>query len=142
MGHFTAAEADGDLDLVTGFQELDGVVHLGIKVVFVDFQRQAHFLEFDRVLVLARFLLTLRLLEFVLAVVHDLAHRRFRLRCDLDQVQVFLFGNTQRVAGRHDAQLFTVCGNDADFFVTDGSVDFSLVAVVSIVSYVQAPPNN
>ncbi len=142
MGHFTAAEADGHLEFVPGLQEFDGLVDLGIEVVFVDFQRQTHLFEFDGVLVFTGFLFALGLLEFVLAVVHDLTHRRLCLRCDFDQVQVFLFGNGQSFSGRHDPELFAVGGNDSDFLVADGPVDLGHIPVVSVVSYVQAPPVN
>ena len=75
-------------------------------------------------LVLSGFLFPLALLEPELSVVHQLADRGRRLRRDLDQIQALLVGDSQRVCGRHDAQLFSLGANQADFLVRDILIEF------------------
>ena len=50
-------------------------------------------------------------LEYVLAVIHDLADRRFRVRRDFYQIQTRICGALQSVCGHHDAHLATIVIN-------------------------------
>ena len=52
MGDLTAAETDGDLDLVAVLQELDGILGLDGDVIFRDRCGKLDFLDLDGVLVL------------------------------------------------------------------------------------------
>ena len=76
MPHLTAAEADGNLDLIAFLQESGGMANLRLKVVGVDIEGQADFLDLDDTLVLSCFLLALRLFKTVLSVVDNFANRR------------------------------------------------------------------
>ena len=108
MRHLAAAEADRDLDTVAVGNEFLGVFELGVKIAHVDTGGHAHFLDLDDMLVLSGFLLTLALLEFVLAVVHQLAHGGRCLRRDLHQIKALLLCGTQRLLAGHDAQLLAI----------------------------------
>lgn len=59
----------------------------------------------------------------VLAVLHDLANRRFCHRADLDEVQSSFFGNSKRVRKRHHAEVTSFGINDTDLCRTDLFVD-------------------
>ena len=77
-------------------------------------------------LVLSGFLLALALLELVLAVVHQLAHRRRCLRRDLYQIQALLLCGTQRLLAGHNAQLLAVFADEADLLIPDLFIEFML----------------
>ena len=59
MAHFTAAETNGNLDLVTAGDKLLGMVKLGFKIMSVDVERKTDFLGFDNMLILSGFLFAL-----------------------------------------------------------------------------------
>ncbi len=73
------------------------MVLLGVVVVLGDLRAELDLAHRDLLLVLARLLLLLRQLVLVLGVVQHAAHRRSRLRRDLNQVEIALLGKAQRV---------------------------------------------
>ena len=123
MGHLSAAEADRDLDAVAVAEELLGIFQLGVEIVLADAGRHPNLLHLNDVLILARFLLALGLLEAILAVVHDLAHGRVGARGDLHEIEILLLSDLQRFLGRHDAELRTVLADDADLLIADVVID-------------------
>src|SRR5262249_27147442 len=82
-----------------------------------------HLLDLDDPLLLPRFLRLLVDLVPVLAVVQDAADGRVGLRRDLDQIQPGLDRESQRLLGRHDAQLPAVGADHPDFPAPDLTVD-------------------
>ena len=112
-------------------QELGGLVDLGVEVVGVDVQRQADLLDLHDLLVLLGFLFPLLHFEAVLAVVQDLAHRRFGLGCHLDQVQVLVHGHAQSVPRGHNAHLGAVGPDQTDLLVTDPLVDLQFFGIAA-----------
>ncbi|MNE44356.1 hypothetical protein D3C80_1385780 [compost metagenome] len=84
MGNLTSAETDRALHFIAFAEELDDIAELGLIIMFLDVSTEPDFLDVHDLLVLARFLLFL--LHFIteLAVIHDAAYRRFRLRCYVD----------------------------------------------------------
>ena len=70
-----------------------------------------------------------------LSVVHELAHRRDRLRGDLHQVQTALLSDAQRLVGGHDAQLLAGIADQADLFVVD-----LFVQLMHDLANAKAPP--
>ena len=92
VGHLAPAEHDRHLDLVLVAQEALDVVLLGVVVVLGDLRAELDLAHGDLLLVLARLLELLGLLVLVLGVVEHPAHRRARLGCDLDQVEVAFLG--------------------------------------------------
>jgi len=63
--------------------------------VNVDIRAKLDFLDFDDLLLLARFGLLFLFLETVLAVIEDLADRRIGGRRDFDQVETGFLGGFQ-----------------------------------------------
>ena len=119
MGHFTAAEADSDLDSVAFLQELLGIFQFDVEVIGVDAGRHTDFLDLDHALVLFGFLFLLQLFEAELAIIHDLADRRNRVGCDLDQIQILFICHSLCIGRRHDTQLGTVSANNPNFLIPD-----------------------
>ena len=69
------------------------------------------------------FLFLLELLEPELAVVHDLADRGNGVRRNLDQIEIFFFGQRQSSGGRHNTKLIAFSSDHAEFLVPDFLVD-------------------
>ena len=105
VGDLAAAEHDRDLDLVLVAQEALDVVLLGVVVVLGDLRAELDLAHGDLLLVLARLLDLLGLLVLVLGVVEHAAHRRARLGSDLDEVEVALLGEDERVGCLQHADL-------------------------------------
>src|SRR5919108_3512957 len=127
MRHLAALEAHGDLGLVALLEEPAHVLDLEVEVVALGLGAHLHFLDQDRRLLLARFLLPPRLRVLVLAEVHDAADGRLRFRRNLDEVEVLAAREVERLLGRHDAELFALGAHDADLANTDGLVDTDLL---------------
>src|SRR5262249_30279044 len=73
-----------------------------------------------------RLALLLLVLVFELAVVEDLADRRFGFRVHLDQVETHLLRDLARFVGGHHAQHAAVGADDADFGDADSMIDADL----------------
>ena len=134
--HLTAPEPDGDLAPVALGQKLLGVAQLDIEIVHVNAGGHPDLLDLHHALVLPGFLFTLGLLEPVLAVVHQLAHRGHGIGRNFDQIQLTLLGQTQRLLRGHDAQLFAALRDQADLLIPD-----LFVGLMTCVSDGKAPPN-
>ena len=117
--------------LSPAFEEPDDVTLLGLVVVRVDLRPELHLLD-DRVDLLLAVLTGLHgRLVLELAVVHELADRRASHRGDLDQVEVGLLGQPQRVLDADDADLLAVRTDQAHLGDADPVVDAGLCADVS-----------
>jgi hypothetical protein len=119
VGHLAAFEAEAGFDLVAVLQELYGLVLFGLVVVLIHGNGELDFLDNDDLLGLARGALALVFLVQVLAVVLDFADGRNGVGRDLNQVEGALAGDLQCVEGRHDAELFAVLVDHADFACAD-----------------------
>ena len=108
VGQLPTAEADGHLDPITIFEELDRAVDLRIEVADADLRRQADFLEGHRALLALGFLLPLRQLVLVLTEVEELDHRGLRHRGDLDEIVSPFLRHLEGLRRGHDAQLSTL----------------------------------
>src|SRR6185369_1414428 len=120
--HLAATEEDGGLDLVPFAQEPLDVLLLELVVVHIDLRPELDLLDLDHPLVLLGFAGALLLLILILAKVHDAAHRWYRGRRDLDQVESLLTRNDQRLWRRHDPQLLPGLVDDPDFANTDAFI--------------------
>src|SRR5437763_12694881 len=127
-GLLAAAEHDRDLDLVARRQEARHVTLLGLVVVLVDLGAQLLFLDDGQLLVPTRLAGLLRALVLELAEVHELAHRRAGLRRDLDEVEVVLLRQAQRILDPDDADLFAGGSDETDLRHPDSVVDACLGA--------------
>ena len=122
-GLLTSAEHDHDLDLVAALEEAGDVALLGGVVVLVDLRAELDLLD-DRVdLVLPCLTGLLRGFVLVLAVVHELGDGRTRHRGDLDQVEIGLGRQPQRVLDAHDADLLPVGADQPHFGDANAVID-------------------
>ena len=101
---------------------------LGLVVVRVDLGSQLLFLDDGLLLVLARLACLLSRLVLELAVVHDLADRRFGVRGYFDEVEIGIRGDAECVFDAHDAYLLTTRSDQADFRYANALVDAGLSA--------------
>src|SRR5581483_28151 len=122
-----AAEEDGDLHPVALGEEAADVADLEVDVVDARLRPDLHFLQDHRGRLLPRLLRLLLLRVAILPVVHDPADGRIRSRRDLDQVELLLLRQAERVLRRHDAELGAVVRDDSDLPGADLPVDADLV---------------
>ena len=108
MTHFTSLESHANLDLVAILEKAESMVQLGLKIVVADAARELDFLDFDRLLLLFRFLFTLILLKSEFPVIHDSAHGRRRLRRDHDKIKTLVNGQILRGIDGYDPELLSV----------------------------------
>ena len=90
MTHLSAAETDGNLDLVSVVEETDRMISFRLEVVGINVERQTDLFDFNYALVLFRFFFTLCLFETVFTVIDDFAYGRRGLRGNLYEVKIFL----------------------------------------------------
>ena len=98
------------------------VAHLGIEIAFADLGAELHFLDRDLNGLLARFLGLLAFLVPKLSVVHDPAHRWVRHRCHLDEIEVLLAGESERIWQILDSKLAAVCADETNLTGADAVV--------------------
>src|SRR5207248_127101 len=96
-------------------KEIPHVVALRLVIMRIDVQSNLDFLQLRCVLVLARLTLPLLLLILVFAEIDDPANWRRCVGRYFDQVHPALLGNRQRLAGRDDPELLSVCVYDPYF---------------------------
>lgn len=96
VGHFAAFEPQGELHLISVFEEVARPVDLDIQVVLADANR-IDIQHFQAAALVGRTALVFLLLLLVtpLAVIHDPAHRRLGGGCNFDQVQPRFLGQFQ-----------------------------------------------
>ncbi|BBX22879.1 hypothetical protein MTER_22900 [Mycolicibacter terrae] len=94
----------------------------------VDLGAQLLFLDDGLLLVLARLALLLGRLVLVLAVVHDLANRRFGGRGYFDKVEIGIRGDAKRIFDAHDAYLLPSRADQTDLRYANALVDADLSA--------------
>ena len=123
VGHLAAAEHDRDLDLVAPAQEALDVAALGLVVVLGDLRPELDLADVDLLLVLSRRLRLLLLLVLVLRVVEQPGHRRTGVGGHLDQVEVALRRQGERLLGGDDAHLVSLLVDEPHLRHTDPLVD-------------------
>src|SRR3546814_1090581 len=89
MGHLATAEADHDLDLVALVKKARDRAELGLVIAIFRRWTEFDFLDLDLLLLFLRSVRGLVLLIKVLAVIHDLEDRRFRVWRNLNQIETF-----------------------------------------------------
>src|ERR1035437_2102239 len=90
MSHLPAAEADGYLDLVAFVDKLVDQLGLGVEVVVVSRRTHPDLFQKSDLLILSGLFFSLVLLETVLTVIEEAAHRRDGGRGNLDEVNTTL----------------------------------------------------
>ena len=92
---------------------------LEIKIVPRDLRLHPDLLDLAHANLLPRFLYVLFLLELELAVVQQLAYRRYRLRRDFDEIQAQIAGHLDSLERRDDALLLALIVYEPHFADTD-----------------------
>jgi len=95
---------------------------LGGVVVRIDLRTELDLLDLDPGLLLAGFLLPDVALVLELPVVHDPGHGRVRLRRHLHEIEIQILCPTERVLGRNDPDLRSVCTHQAHLRRADAVV--------------------
>ena len=140
MGHLAAAKAKTCFDLVALSEEADGLILLGLVVVFVDGDGELDFLDGDDLLALSRGALALFLLVEKTAVVLDSANRRDGSGRNFDQVKATFAGDAEGLERLEDAKLFAVFVDDADFARANPIVDANEGLCRSFIECDGTPP--
>ncbi len=115
MGHLAAFETQRSLDLITLMQKADGLVFLGLIIVFIHGYRKLYFLDDDDFLLLTR--RTIALVFFVekFSIILNTADGRYRVRRHFHEIQPAFAGNLQCFEWLQDAELITFVVDDANF---------------------------
>ncbi len=127
MEDLSATEHDGDLDLVALVEEFGHLSGLGVEVAGTDLRPVLHLLDpyVDRLA--SRFLGSLRRIELELAIVHDSGDGWIRQWGNLDQVEIELTGDVQRLGEQLDTELLSIGVDQAHFASADTIVDPGLI---------------
>ena len=122
VGHLSPSELQRDLDLVSICKEVLHVTNFGVEIAFADLRAELHFLDRDLDGLLARFLGLLTFLVPKLSVIHDPAHRWVRHWRHLDEIEVLLTGEGERIWQILDSKLAAVCTDEANLTGADAIV--------------------
>jgi hypothetical protein len=123
VGHFATAEEDGQLDLVSGIEELRGLATFGFEVMVIDLGPDTDFFQLDDVLMAAGLAFFATLLVPKLAVVHEPADGWHRVGRHLDQIESPLTRHLKCVKSWNDADLLAVLIDQPDLANPDTLVD-------------------
>ena len=121
--HLAAAEAEQKLHPVAGLEELARLADLAVDVAVIGTVAEAELLDGGDGGLLLRLVLFLVLLILELAVVENTAHRWLGLGGDLDQVELRLLREANRLVDRHDADLLTSSADQTDLRGADLAID-------------------
>lgn len=117
--HLAATETQAGLHLVAIVQEADSLVLLRLVVVLIHGNGELNFLDDDNLLLLARSAVALVLLVEILAVILDAADGGNGVWGDFHEIQRTFARDLQRVERGHDAKLFAIFIDHADFARAD-----------------------
>src|SRR5687768_696589 len=126
VGHLAAAKEDGQLDLVSGVEELRGLPTFGFEIVIIDLGPDADLFELDDVLMAAGLALLATLLVSKLAVVHEPADGWHCIGSHLDQIEPPLARHLERVKRGYDTDLLAVLIDQPDLADPDALIDACL----------------
>ncbi|KOT21156.1 hypothetical protein DM47_3612 [Burkholderia mallei] len=135
MSHFTAAETQRDLRLVAFLEEAHQIAKLDVVIAVIGSRAEFHFLDLDDLLLELRLVLLLGFLVLELAVIHQTANRRSRLRRNLHQVNIQLFRFTESLGESHDADGLTIDPDQTHFRRSDFTVDAMRRLISSDVTF-------
>lgn len=113
VGHLASLELARDLDLVPFLEKTTRVLQEMRNIVFRDSRTDLYTLNFLLFALVFLLFSVLVVLEF--AVIDDPADRRIGSGGDQNQVETLLLGHAERLPGTHDANLFAVGRDEANF---------------------------
>ena len=111
--HLTATKSQRYLCLVTRRQKPNEVPQLDLVITFLGAGPKFDLLDVRLLLLSPRRLRLLVLLEDKFAVIHDTAHGRVGVRCDLHEIPTSFLCLRQSFCDGHDTHLFAVSSYDA-----------------------------
>jgi len=123
VGHFAAAEAQGNLGLVAFFQEADHIAQFDLVVVFVRTRAEFDFLDLNLLLLELGGMQFLGVLILELAIIHQPANRGLRGGRNFNQIHLGFFSLTQGLIQAHNAKLFTLHTLQSNFARGDLTID-------------------
>ena len=126
MRHLATTKQDGQLHLVAGVEKLGRLPTLRRQVVIVDLGSDANLFEIDDVLVLFRITFAATLLVAILAVIHQAANGRHRVRRDFDQVKPALSRHLERVPRLDHPDLLPFLVNQSHLADANSLIDAGL----------------
>jgi pimeloyl-ACP methyl ester carboxylesterase len=127
MRHFAATEAQGDLHLVALFKEPVHSAHFDVIIMVINARTHLDFLDFDDLLLFARFRRLLLRLVFQAAKINDLADRRLGIGNDFYQIETSLFGHRQGVESVDNTHILAFGINQLDFGNADIAIGFRAI---------------
>lgn len=104
---FSTTEKNGEFDLIPIVQKFGGALALGLEIVIIDLRADAHFLQLNNVLILARFAFLPALLIAELAVIHEPTNRRNCVRRNLDKIQTTFTRHFKRITSLNNTDLIS-----------------------------------
>ena len=119
VGHLASLEAQRGLNLIAIAEETHCLVLLGLVVVLIDGDRELDLFNSDNLLLLASGAVAFVLLVEELAIILNLADGRNGVGRDFYEVERTLAGHFEGLEGGHNAELFAVLVDDADFAGAD-----------------------
>ena len=119
VSHFATTKTQSDLYLVAVFQKLEHVTHLDVIVIGIGVGSEFNLFDLDDLLLFPRFGFAFLRFVFEFAEIHDLAHGRVGVGRNFDQIKPSLFGHFHGAFGCHNAGIFAVGTDQADFIRTD-----------------------
>ena len=123
MGHLAAAKTKAGFDLVAANKKLDGLIFLGLVVMFVDGDGELDLLDHNDFLLLFGGAFALFFLVEEASVVLNAADGGNRVGRYFYQVEPALTGNLERFKRGQDAHLLAVFVDDADLTRANSIVD-------------------
>jgi hypothetical protein len=126
VGHLAAAKEDGQLDLVSGVEELRGLATFRLEVMVVDLGPDADLFQLDNVLMAAGLTLFAALLVSKLPVVHEPADGWHRIGSHLDEIEPPLTRHLKRIESGDNANLLAVLINQPDLADPDALINAGL----------------
>ena len=106
--------------------------------MIVDGRAQLDLLDLDDLLLLARLGGFFLHFVFVFAVIHQLAHGRFGIGRNFDQIEAGFFGKKDSVARGHDAAHFALGIDNANLASRDAAIDAGAVIFFTTWRFVRA----
>ncbi len=122
VAHLSSAETQYDFNLIAFAEETQSMLYLGLKVMCVDTAGKLYLFDFDNVLLLFCFLLSLFLFIAIASVVGNAAYGGLCIGGNEDKVQTLIICGAKCIVGRHNADLIALGSDNSNFLSLDAFV--------------------
>ena len=123
MAYLAAPKAHAHLNFGAIFKELTGVAESNLRIMFASLGSKAHFFDFDLLLSFSSLTFAFCLFVLIFAEIEYATHRWLRVWRHLHQIQITLLRERYCLAGRHNAKLFPILGDDPHLRGANSVVD-------------------